>query len=225
MNKLIELKNVCREFTLPQQKINVLENVSFDICEGDFIAIEGASGSGKSTLLHIIGLLDQKFTGDIFYQGVSMRKMSSAKKSHWRNKCVGFVFQFFHLLSSLTVLENVMLPQLILKVNKKKAHENALKWLDRVGLSERVQHFPHELSGGEQQRIALARALSNKPLCVFLDEPTGNLDDKTSLEIENLVEEINSEFDVAMVLVTHNSKFAQKQKKRFYLSKSQISSL
>lgn len=225
MSKLISLRHVSRSFLMPQQTIQVLDDVSFDVDEGDFVAIEGTSGSGKSTLLHMIGLLDEKYSGDILYRGQNAKSMSSKEKSFWLNKNIGFVFQFFHLISSLTVLENVMLSAMILRSSKKQAKENALRWIKRVHLDHRLHHFPHELSGGEQQRVAIARALCNEPLCMLLDEPTGNLDDQTSLDIQNLIEHINHEFGVAMIVVTHDQLFAQKSQKRFYLSQKKLLSL
>ncbi|OED34329.1 hypothetical protein AB834_06870 [PVC group bacterium (ex Bugula neritina AB1)] len=218
MSKIIELQNIKKDFHVSKNTINVLKDVSLEVHEGEFVSIEGSSGSGKSTLLHIIGLLDNHFEGEFFFKENAIRRMSSSQKADYRNSSIGFVFQFFHLLSSLTAIENIMLPQMMSRKSKRSALETSLKWLDRVGLGDRGQHFPKELSGGEQQRLSLARALSSEPMCILLDEPTGNLDSHTSLFIQSLIEEINEEHKVAMILVTHDQSFAKRNKRQFRLA-------
>jgi len=193
-------------------QLAVLKGLDLVIESGKFIAIVGSSGAGKSTLLHIIGGLDQPSTGQVMFEGEDIYGLSDAALSELRNKKVGFVFQFYHLLSEFTVLENVLIPAWInLKSNaeKERTKEIALGLLRQVGLSDRLSHFPSQLSGGEQQRTAIVRSLINQPKLLLCDEPTGNLDFRTGSEIIGLIKKINSENHTAVVLVTHNLELAK----------------
>ena len=185
----------------------VLKGVDFQINESELVAIVGSSGSGKSTLLHILGALDEPTAGTVHFQEHELTKLSA-------NKHIGFVYQFHHLLSDFSALENVAMPLLIGGVNKKEAARRATELLEKVGLAHRIEHRPSELSGGERQRVAIARALVNKPALVLADEPTGNLDHKTALDIYNLMRELNQESGTAFLVVTHDNELAGKLDKQ-----------
>lgn len=188
----------------------VLENVDLSVNEGELLAIVGTSGSGKSTLLHLLGALDKPTTGEVLYQNKNIHLLSDSKQANWRNQHLGFVYQFHHLLSEFSALENVAMPLLIAGVKIKLARQKALQMLQRVGLEQRVQHKPSELSGGERQRVAIARALINEPKLVLADEPTGNLDAATGESIYQLIKTLNSELGTAFVVVTHDKQLANK---------------
>lgn len=187
--------------------IHVLRGVGLNIEKGKFVAITGPSGAGKSTLLHILGGLDTPSKGHVVFQGRDINRLSDEEVSRMRNEKIGFVFQFYHLLSEFTVLENVLMPALIsqkLKAKSQKLKQEAAWLLEKIGLKDRIAHFPNQLSGGEKQRVAIARALINDPEMLFCDEPTGNLDSKTGNEIIALLKQVNTEKKMAVVLVTHN---------------------
>jgi len=188
----------------------VLESVNLTVNEGELLAIVGSSGSGKSTLLHLLGALDKPSTGNVLYQNQDIHQLSDKKQAKWRNQQLGFVYQFHHLLSEFSALENVAMPLLIAGVNIKVATEKAHKMLQRVGLEQRIKHRPSELSGGERQRVAIARALINEPKLVLADEPTGNLDAKSAESIYQLIKTLNSELATAFVVVTHDQHLADK---------------
>ncbi|WP_413698758.1 lipoprotein-releasing ABC transporter ATP-binding protein LolD [Psychromonas sp. KJ10-10] len=188
----------------------VLEKVNLAVQEGELLAIVGSSGSGKSTLLHLLGALDKPSLGSVNYQGQDIHKLSDKKQAKWRNQHLGFVYQFHHLLSEFSALENVAMPLLIAGMNIKQATEKATKMLQRVGLENRITHRPSELSGGERQRVAIARALINEPKLVLADEPTGNLDANSAESIYQLIKTLNSELDTAFVVVTHDQNLANK---------------
>jgi lipoprotein-releasing system ATP-binding protein len=188
--------------------LNVLNGIDLEISKGEMLAIVGASGVGKSTLLHILGGLDRPTSGNVFYGDVDVFGMDSDRIARFRNERVGFVFQFHHLLPEFSALENVMMPALIRGTDRETAAETASKALAEVGLGERVLHRPGELSGGEQQRVAVARALMLSPDVVLADEPTGNLDAHTGEAVHELLQKINKERGVTFVIVTHNDKLA-----------------
>ena len=217
---LLEAKNLHKVYYNGNKELEVLKGVNLSIGKGKFVAVVGPSGSGKSTLLHILGGLDVPTHGEVIFEEKDIYNLSDTELSGIRNKRIGFVFQFYHLLSEFTVLENVSLPALIGsdgRLSPGELRKTASGLLGEVGLSERLTHFPSQLSGGEQQRVAIARALINKPALLLCDEPTGNLDSKTSAEIIALVKKINLENRMAVVLVTHNAELAKEAESIYHL--------
>ncbi len=188
--------------------LQVLKGISLDIPKGEIVSIVGASGAGKSTLLHILGALDKADSGRILFNDIDISLLNEKKLSAFRNKMIGFVFQFHHLLPEFTALENVCIPAYIAGESKKAAIEKASRLLDFLKLSERLDHKPSALSGGEQQRVAVARALVNNPAVVLADEPSGNLDSASSLELHELFFRLRDEFKQTFVIVTHNKELA-----------------
>lgn len=215
--ELIRVEHLSKEFYLDGETIPVLEEINLSVNVGERLAICGESGAGKSTLLQILGALDQPTSGNLLFSDENVFSWSPEKLAGWRNNRVGFVFQFHHLLPEFTALENVMIPSLIRGDSRKSADIAARTILTRVGLSSRLHHKPGELSGGEQQRVALARALVLNPPLVLADEPTGNLDRKNSLEVEDLLFELNKELGMAMVVVTHSQRLANRMSRIVYL--------
>ena len=209
MEKVIQIENIEKVFTVGDIKVNALRGVSFEIEKGEFVAIMGHSGSGKSTLMNLLGCLDKPTSGEYFLKGINIKKLNKNEFADIRNQEIGFVFQGFNLLSRTTALENVELPLLYDRTEQKyNAKDKAINALDRVGLSDRIKHEPNQLSGGQQQRVAIARALVNNPSIVLADEPTGNLDSKTSVEVFNLFQELNEQ-GITIILVTHEKDFAK----------------
>ena len=202
---ILKSNNIFKSFqTTKKVNLNVLKGISLEIQKGKITIIVGASGAGKSTLLHLLGGLDRPDSGEIFYDDKNIFDFSDDKLARFRNKNVGFVFQFHHLLPEFSALENVMIPQLINGVSLQIAKNKSEELLRIVGLTERLNHKPAELSGGEQQRVAVARALANNPKIIFADEPTGNLDSVNSEEIHKLILDLKLNFGVTFVIVTHN---------------------
>lgn len=189
-------------------KLEVLKGINLEIAKGEVISIVGASGAGKTTLLHILGTLDQADSGKIFINNMDVKALSDKKLSGFRNKNIGFVFQFHHLLPEFSALENICIPAFIAGASKKDAGAKANKLLGFLGLSERSEHKPSQLSGGEQQRVAVARALINSPAVILADEPSGNLDSASAKELHNLFFALREEFNQTFVIVTHNEDLA-----------------
>lgn len=208
MIPLIKVLDLHKFFPTKPEPLHVLKGIDLEISKGEILAIVGASGVGKSTFLHIIGALDRPSSGRVFYDNVDIFKQDNDKLAEFRNRRVGFVFQFHHLLPEFTALENTMIPALISGLDYKEALTRAEGLLKEVGLSKRLNHRPGELSGGEQQRVAIARALVTGPTVVLADEPTGNLDTKTGEAVYELLNKLNKEKVITMVLVTHNEKLA-----------------
>jgi len=206
---IIQIKNLTKIFG-DGVEIKALDGINLDIERGEFLAIIGPSGSGKSTLLNQIGILDTPTSGTILLNGVDVTEMSDKQRSKTRNKQLGFIFQYHHLLPDFNALENVMMPLLISGVKSSKAREIARRVLDEVGLGDRMDHRPNQLSGGQNQRVAIARALVNKPSIVIGDEPTGNLDSKASENIYELLRKLNREHNQTFILVTHDERMAAK---------------
>lgn len=209
---MLEAKNIHKVYNNGKKELQVLKGIDLKIGKGEFIAIVGPSGAGKSTLLHILGGLDKPTQGEVFLEERNIYGLSDAALSGIRNKAIGFVFQFYHLLPEFTVLENVLMPALIkpqVSGLRSQVKEKAENLLQEVGLKERAQHFPNQLSGGESQRVAIARGLINGPRLLLCDEPTGNLDSRTGDDIISLIKKINSQDKMAVALVTHNLELAK----------------
>lgn len=216
-NELLRCENLSKFYQEGEQSTQILKNVSFTMNDRELVAIVGSSGSGKSTLLHTLGGLDQASEGDVFIKGQSLKNLSSNELAKLRNQHLGFVYQFHHLMADFSALENVMMPMLIGKQNKREAQDRAEKMLQAVGLSHRITHRPSALSGGERQRVAIARALVNNPALVLADEPTGNLDQKTTESIFDLIKQLNQEQGIAFLLVTHDLGLADKLNRRLVM--------
>jgi len=208
MSNVLECKGIAKTFHDGSRELNVLRGVDLTVEPGRILAISGASGAGKSTLLQIMGTLDKPTGGDVFYNGQSIKAMGRREINRLRSKDIGFVFQFYHLLTEFTALENVMMPGLGQGKSKKDCKGRAEDLLDKVGLSERLTHKPGQLSGGEQQRVAIARALFNEPSVILADEPTGNLDETTGNEIVDLLWSLNESDGITLVVVTHDLSLA-----------------
>ena len=207
-NTILACEAVCKNYYDGQLNVQVLDNLTLQVDKGQSIGIVGASGSGKSTLLHILGGLDKPTSGRVSLMGQDLSELSQKQLSGLRNRHLGFVYQFHHLLPEFSALENVMMPLLIGKRPKEQARERALLMLEKVGLKDRVLHRPGELSGGERQRAAIARALVTDPACLLADEPTGNLDRKNALNILDMMMELKQELGTALVVVTHDDEMA-----------------
>ncbi|WP_060982850.1 lipoprotein-releasing ABC transporter ATP-binding protein LolD [Vibrio splendidus] len=217
MSNFLQCNDIRKTYREGSLDTEVLKGVSFEIEKGELVAIIGTSGSGKSTLLHILGALDDASAGSVSFLGQDLASLSSNKQAKLRNQHLGFVYQFHHLLSDFSALENVAMPLLIGGEKPTKAKQEAQRLLDKVGLSHRVDHRPSELSGGERQRVAIARALVNKPALVLADEPTGNLDHNTALSIYDLMRELNREYDTAFLVVTHDGELAGKMDRQLHM--------
>lgn len=216
----IECKNLSKSFYVGDNKIDVLNNVNLSINEADLVSISGESGAGKSTLLHILASLDKPSDGEIFYDGHSINTFNNTTLSKHRLLNFGFVYQFHHLLEDLTVLENVLIPTQI--ANNSIYRNDALQIIEEVGLVNRLNHLPWKLSGGEKQRVAIARALINKPKFIFLDEPTGNLDEKNASIIQKLLFQISETYKVALITATHDNNFIKNFDKIYKLENNKL---
>lgn len=221
-SKIIQTKDLWKVYTRGSIRVEALRGVNLEIERGELVSIVGPSGSGKTTLLNCLGGLDRPTKGEVVVSGVNISVLPDEELVKFRREKVGFVFQFFNLLPEFTALENVMIPMLIIGKSKDEAAREARELLREVGLLERADHYPYELSGGEMQRVAIARALANDPLIVLMDEPTGNLDSKTTLELMKLVRRINREKRVTFVIVTHNKLVADMTEKKYRLEDGKI---
>lgn len=219
MTKAIEVKGLCKRVSDATGELTILDDIHFTVSSGESIAITGPSGSGKSTLLGLLAGLDTPTSGDVIAQGESLFSMNEDGRAAFRARHVGFVFQSFQLLPNLTALENVMLP---LELAGKEARASALNILEKVGLAHRLEHFPSTLSGGEQQRVSLARAFVQKPAILFADEPTGSLDEATGAKIIDLMFSLQQEMGATLVLVTHDPKLAARCDRQLSLHAGQL---
>ncbi|MGE5254703.1 MAG: ABC transporter ATP-binding protein, partial [Planctomycetaceae bacterium] len=217
---MIQTQNLKKSFLFGASGkiIEVLKGIDLSILPGEMLAIEGASGAGKSTLLHILGTLDRPTGGKVFFQGQDLFSRTHTELAELRNRHVGFVFQFHHLLPEFSALENTMMPGLIQGLSARKAGKQAETILVQLGLGDRLHHKPGQLSGGEQQRVAVARAVMVQPKIILADEPTGNLDTQTGEEVHQLLERINREQGITIVIVTHNSQLAARMNRRVRLA-------
>jgi putative ABC transport system ATP-binding protein len=208
MDHILKVQNVSKTYQSAGRTLTVLENISFSVEPGSTLSVVGPSGSGKTTLLGLCAGLDSSSSGSVELNNIRLESLDEDERAYVRNQHVGFIFQNFQLLSTLTAVENVMVPLELRR--QKNAKSIALELLEKVGLSDRSHHYPVQLSGGEQQRVSLARAFSNKPHILFADEPTGNLDAETSEKIENLLFDLNKEAGTTLILVTHNAELASR---------------
>ena len=218
MEKILELKNIHKNFRLGEDDIEVLDGIEISIEQGETFAIVGPSGSGKTTLLQIIGLLDSPTRGELYVRGESSEDLNDKSKSRLRNEFFGFIYQFHHLLNEFTALENTMMPLLIRNQTTKEASAKAQDLLIRIGLEHRVNHKPHELSGGECQRVAVARALVTSPSLILADEPTGNLDPETADRVFDSFLDLNQSLNTSLIMVTHNQELAKRMDKVYELN-------
>lgn len=207
---LVEVEQLKKVFNHGGRRLEVLRGIDLKIWPGEMLSVMGMSGAGKSTLLHVLGTIDLPTSGTIRINDRDLSQLSASELAAFRNRTIGFVFQFHHLLPEFTALENVMMPAMIQRLAHHEAHDRALEMLEAVGLKERVSHRPGELSGGEQQRVAIARALVMRPQLILADEPTGNLDSKTGSAIHELFTELNKRYQTTMLVVTHNPDLARR---------------
>jgi len=208
---VLECRQLVKSYRQGDQDLLVLNQIDFCVQRGERVAIVGTSGSGKSTLLNLLGGLDEAQSGEVLIAGKSWQSMQEKERAAWRNQQLGFVYQFHHLLAEFTALENASIPLLIAGKSKAEAKQQATVMLEAVGLGARLSHKPAQLSGGERQRVAIARALVNKPACVLMDEPTGNLDADNAQQVQQLLNNLNREYGLAFVLVTHDRALAAQQ--------------
>lgn len=218
---ILQAKNIDKSFSNGKTKLSVLKDFSLDVDVGQIITIMGQSGSGKTTALNILGTLDQADAGELSIHGTQIHDMNETELSTIRNRDIGFVFQFHHLLPEFSAIENILMPTWINGADDRR--DRALDLIEKMGLSERKDHFPSQLSGGERSRVAVARALMNKPKLVLADEPTGNLDEKNANKLIDLLGKINKDFHQAIVLTTHNPKIARIGHKQFFLENGSLS--
>lgn len=208
MNSLLEVHSLCKTYSTGTNRVDVLKGIDLELYAGTTTALVGASGAGKSTLMHLLGALDRPTSGSVSFKGEDIFKKNDGQLAAFRNRNIGFVFQFHHLLPEFTALENVMMPALIARMPKDKARNTAEELLTDVGLGQRMTHRPGELSGGEQQRVAIARALVMAPELLLADEPTGNLDIKTSDGVYAMLAELQQKKGLTLIIVTHNERLA-----------------
>jgi putative ABC transport system ATP-binding protein len=219
---VIETRNLSKEYVRDEFHVIALKDVSLEVHKGGFVALMGPSGSGKSTLLHLAAAMDRPTSGDIRVLGHNLRELSDREIAHWRNENVGFIFQQFNLIPVLTALENVELPLKLTNLKKAERIEHATTALKLVGLGDRLHHFPRQLSGGQEQRVAIARAIVTDPALILADEPTGNLDAASALEVLTILSKLNKDFGKTVMMVTHDPHAAQFASKVQHLEKGEL---
>ncbi len=215
--KIIEVKNVWKTYKMGKNKVHALRGISLEVKKGEFLAILGPSGSGKSTCMNMVGCLDTPTKGDVFLSGKNIAKLDESDLAQIRGKKIGFIFQQFNLLPSLTAQENVMLPMMFQGVPLEKRLKQSKKYLELVGLDKRMDHLPNQLSGGQQQRVAIARSLANEPEMILADEPTGNLDSKSGGIVIDFLKKLRKKEGTTIVIVTHDEKLAESADRQVYL--------
>jgi len=221
-NHLIEVMGLRKVFPHPRGPVEALKNINFQLESGESLAVVGVSGAGKSTLLHILGAIDRASEGKVIFDGVELGQLDPLDLARLRNNKIGFVFQFHHLLPEFDALENVMLPSLVARMSQIEAMEKAQAILEELGLRERIHHRVGELSGGEAQRVAVARAVILEPRLLLCDEPTGNLDAETGKKVEDLLIELNQKKGISLIVATHNESLAQRMRRQIRLFNGQI---
>ena len=222
MENVVSLQDVVRTYIMGDNEVRALRGVSFDIEQGEFVSIMGPSGSGKSTCMNMIGCLDRPTSGIVKINGRETAKMNEKELSVLRNQTIGFVFQQYHLINSMNVIENVMLPLKYQKLDRSLRHEKALAALESVGLADRIHHKPHELSGGQKQRVAIARAMVTQPKILLADEPTGALDTETGKQVMEMFRKINRENNTTIIIVTHDPRIGESTKRCIRILDGQI---
>ena len=220
----VRLSNVRKIYRRDTQEVSVLDNVSLEIAAGDYVALMGPSGSGKTTLLNLIGGVDQPTSGDVFVADKNIARLDSGALAKWRSRNIGYIFQLYNLMPVLTALQNVELPLLLVKMSGKERKARAKVALELVGLGDRLDHYPRQLSGGQEQRVAIARAMVSDPEVLLADEPTGDLDRKSADEVLKLLERLNTEFKKTIVMVTHDPHAAEHARRTLHLDKGELTS-
>jgi putative ABC transport system ATP-binding protein len=220
----VEIRNVRKVYRRDTQDIPVLDGLSLDVASGDFVGLMGPSGSGKTTLLNLVGGIDQPTSGDVVVGGTNIGKLTGGGLSKWRARNVGFIFQLYNLIPVLTALQNVQLPLLLLTMSGRERNQRAKTALELVGLSDRLHHFPRQLSGGQEQRVAIARAIVSDPSVLLADEPTGDLDRKAAGEILDLLERLHREFKKTILMVTHDPQASERASRVLHLDKGVLTS-
>jgi len=218
----VRLVNVRKVYRRDTQEVPVLENVTLDIASGDYVALMGPSGSGKTTLLNLIGGIDKPTTGDVTVGDTNIARLAGPALAKWRSRNIGYIFQLYNLMPVLTALQNVELPLLLVKMSGKERKERAKLALELVGLGDRLDHYPRQLSGGQEQRVAIARAMVSDPELLLADEPTGDLDRKSGDEILQLMERLNTEFKKTIIMVTHDPHAAERAHRILHLDKGEL---
>ena len=219
---IVEIRNLVKSYRRGAQVVPVLTNITFDIAAGDYVALMGPSGSGKSTLLNLIAGIDKPDSGSLRVGGIDITALSEAELAAWRSRNVGFIFQFYNLMPVLTAFENVELPLLLTNLSGREREEHVTAALAMVGLADRMEHFPSELSGGQQQRVAIARAIITDPTILVADEPTGDLDRASAVEVLNMMDSLNRELGKTIIMVTHDPHSAEKARTIRHLDKGEL---
>jgi ABC-type lipoprotein export system ATPase subunit len=219
---LVTARGLHKSYPVGKRTLEILRGIDLEVARGEFLALRGASGAGKSTLLHLLGGLDLPNAGEIKFDGTDLRALSARALAQWRNRRVGFIFQAYHLLPELSALENVALPARLARTAPDEAARRAAGLLERVGLGRRLEHRPYELSGGEQQRVAIARSMVNEPDLILADEPTGNLDSHTGGEIIQLLESLRAERQATFIMATHDAHIAARARRVIELADGQL---